>query len=482
MTRRHKEHFQITKLAKHYNRKTDTFTYNITYETTTKTITPRTTKIAEAFGLGIDQTQKFTLYNNITLKIKPTDIILITGDSGSGKSTLLKALKKDLGEEAIDINTIPIEADKPIIETTGKTLQQALELLSKTGLNDAFLFLRTYTQLSDGQKYRYKLAKLAETRKQWWITDEFCSTLDRDTAKIVAFNIQKIARQNSKALIAATTHTDLLQDLNPSIHIHKRYGKEITINYYPNTLQKQCSLTKEMRIQKASSKDYKQLSQFHYRSTSLPTPRRIFKLTRKDELCGIIVYSHPPPLMFGRRRIWKGSFKQLQEQFSTISRVIIHPKYRAIGLGKKLVRETLWKAGSPYVETLAVMAKYNPFFEKAGMRKIAETKPSPSVQCAMQELHSLGFSSAMLGSLAYNVEEIGEVGRDAVLAVLEQFSRKDGGSLRKRVSCSGGNFQGHEEFLSIVSRFDVEGLAKCLRRISFLAQTKVYLFWKKSSR
>jgi len=38
----------------------------------------------------------------------------------------------------------------------------------------------------------------------------------------------------------------------------------------------------------------------------------------------------------------------------------------------KLVRETLAKAGTPYVEMPAVMAKYNPFAEKAGMRKIAE--------------------------------------------------------------------------------------------------------------
>jgi ABC-type ATPase with predicted acetyltransferase domain len=27
------------------------------------------------------------------------------------------------------------------------------------------------------------------------------------------------------------------------------------------------------------------------------------------------------------------------------------------------------------VETIAVMARYNPFFEKAGMRKIAESHP-----------------------------------------------------------------------------------------------------------
>ena len=50
----------------------------------------------------------------------------------------------------------------------------------------------------------------SKARAQFWIFDEFAATLDRDTAKIVAFNLQKLARQNGKAVLAATTHTDLL--------------------------------------------------------------------------------------------------------------------------------------------------------------------------------------------------------------------------------------------------------------------------------
>ena len=90
MTRRKPEHFQIHKLKRTYNRKTDTFTFNISYTTAPATTTNRIKQVAEAFGLGTDQTRKFTLYDNLNLHIKPADIVLITGDSGSGKSTLLK--------------------------------------------------------------------------------------------------------------------------------------------------------------------------------------------------------------------------------------------------------------------------------------------------------------------------------------------------------------------------------------------------------
>jgi len=93
MTRKHHEHFKIKKLARRYSKKTGKFTFNITYETATKP-TPRTTAVAAAFGLGIDQTQKFTLYDNVELKIGPKDIVYITGDSGSGKTVLLNHKKR----------------------------------------------------------------------------------------------------------------------------------------------------------------------------------------------------------------------------------------------------------------------------------------------------------------------------------------------------------------------------------------------------
>jgi hypothetical protein len=50
--------------------------------------------------------------------------------------------------------------------------------------------------------------------------------------------------------------------------------------------------------------------------------------------------------------------KELNQQLSIINRVVIHPKYRTIGLGEKLIRDTLPQVGTPYVEMVAVMAKY----------------------------------------------------------------------------------------------------------------------------
>jgi GNAT superfamily N-acetyltransferase len=303
--------------------------------------------------------------------------------------------------------------------------------------------------------------------------------LDRDMARIVAFNLQKVARGLGRAVVVATSHGDLFEDLRPSVHVHKRFGREISVKYYVNEPAKECSLVKEMCVEEGTFGDYKRLSVFHYRSSRCPPPRRIFVLRRGDELCGVIVYSFPSPVAFGRSRVWKGGFRELQREVSSISRVVVHPKYRSIGLGVRLVRETLDRVGTCCVESLAVMAKYNPFFERAGMQKIADSKPSANLLGAIGELERLGFNPSLLGSVSENRRLVEKVGRDAVVDVLVELCGRDG-VLRKRVLALSSVYPGRGEFLEKLGRLGCGDLGVVLKRLAFLAQTKVYLFWRRS--
>jgi phosphoglycolate phosphatase-like HAD superfamily hydrolase len=260
--------------------------------------------------------------------------------------------------------------------------------------------------------------------------------------------------------------------------VHKRYGKEITTHYHPHANAHNCTLTRQTHIEQGTYQDYKTLSQFHYRTKRCPPPRKIFTLKRKNETAGTIVYSYPTPMCFGRTKAWKGTLQQLQQQISTISRVIIHPKYRSIGLGAKLVKETLPQAGTPYVEAVAVMARYNPFFEKAGMQRIAESKPNPHVTKALEQLAALGFDTALLAGTQYAQHAISEAGKETVTAILENLS-KHNASTRRRLIGMRNVYPKHQEFTAKLHELDAAGLAKALKRLSFMAQTKVYLFWSK---
>ncbi len=475
-----REYFRICKLIRKWDRQTGKFHIDIRYKTKTE-ITPRTIGVAEAFGLGVDEYKEHVIYDNVTIRIGPTDIVYITGESGSGKSVLLKALEKDLADEAINIDDIQVNPENPIVETVGNDLNKALELLSRVGLNDAYLFIRRYRQLSDGQRYRYRIAKLIESRKQYWIMDEFCATLDRDTAKIVAFNVQKQARRTGNAVLAATTHTDLSDDLAPSVHIQKGWGKRLEVKYHPNRLNKVCSVTHGLHIEDGAMKDYKQLAEFHYRNPKTqPLPLKIFSLRREDGTAvGVIFYSWPPIAASGRRQAIGRtlSLEELNKNLATIGRVILHPNYRSLGLGVRLVNETLPLVGRPYVETIAVMARYNPFFEKAGMRKILVTQPQKDVQEAVKELKTLGFDPVYLSSERLNLQKLEKLSVDEHDRPKSILGRLRGPS-RKRITSGGKAWYRRAEYEEIINTAASSRLARMLSILAVLNQPKVYLFWK----
>jgi ABC-type ATPase with predicted acetyltransferase domain len=100
------------------------------------------------------------------------------------------------------------------------------------------------------------------------------------------------------------------------------------------------------------------------------------------------------------------TIQEINRNIIRISRVVTHPKYRTIGLGAKIVAETLHRAGKPIVETIAVMAKYNPFFEKAGMTKIAETTPNPRILKIVEKLRALNFNPVFLTSERTNLNKL----------------------------------------------------------------------------
>ena len=208
------------------------YTLNREFDTNVKR-TSRVLDVAEMFGLGLDD-KTFRVLTDLELEVEQGDIVYITGQSGSGKSTILHELKNEMtkaGLKVADFSDLKV-TDEPIVDQVypkEKSLSKPLELFALVGLSDANLFLRSPKELSDGQRYRFMLAKLIETGAQVWMADEFLALLDRITAKVIAFNIQKIARKVGATLVVATTHRDMVDDLHPDLFIEKKYQDKVKV-------------------------------------------------------------------------------------------------------------------------------------------------------------------------------------------------------------------------------------------------------------
>lgn len=196
----------------------------------------RVLEVAESFGIGLED-KEFVIFDNLQLEVKQGDIVYITGQSGSGKSLLLRELKAQMiaeGKKVVDLDSVQVDPDLPLISQIGKSTNDAIRILGVAGLNDAYLFVRKPGELSDGQRYRFRLAKAIETGADVWIADEFMAVLDRTAAKVIAYSVQKTARRAGATVIVATTHGDMVKDLGPDLYIEKRYREKLRIEHIEN--------------------------------------------------------------------------------------------------------------------------------------------------------------------------------------------------------------------------------------------------------
>ena len=157
-------------------------------------------------------------------------------------------------------------------------------------------------------------------------------------------------------------------------------------------------------------------------------------------------------------------------------RVVVHPKYRTIGLGQRLVRETLPRAGTPFVELTAVMAKYNPFAEDAGMTKIAEQPPAKKALKVAETLRKLRFNATFLGSKRYVLKKLASLRSEDINKVRQAFTENVHPRFMKEFFYH-KPYGKAELFKEKVDKADFEKLAKLIRIVGLLLQTKVYLFW-----
>jgi len=187
----------------------------------------------------------------------------------------------------------------------------------------------------------------------------------------------------------------------------------------------------ELSLRKGSLKDYAGLCQHHYRSARPATAPRVLVLEtpgvsvsgrwlgRTDErrTIGVLVESLPllncklrdramgrryGSIPAGRGRSWL-----LNQELRCISRVVVDPQYRGLGLSVRLVKAALADPATPLTEAIAAMGKVHPFFERAGMTPY-QRPPHHFDARLTAALHTLGLDLAALARIHHTLEHINQ--------------------------------------------------------------------------
>ena len=128
----------------------------------------------------------------------------------------------------LDLPTLPL-GTQTLVDAIPLPFEEALQLLAMCGLGEAPLLLRTPQELSEGQRYRFALALAVSQKPQWIIADEFTAVLDRTTAKVIAYNVRRIADRYGVGFLLATAQHDITADLSPDLCVTCDLDGRVTV-------------------------------------------------------------------------------------------------------------------------------------------------------------------------------------------------------------------------------------------------------------
>lgn len=175
--------------------------------------TYRVNRVHSLFNVTKEQASSHRIQVAIPFEEKPWRVGAVIGPSGSGKSTLGRLI---LGEGKL--HTGYTWGEKPIIEEVGPdaSFDDVCGAFSSVGLGTVPSWLRPYSVLSTGEKFRAELARLLMECSGDVVIDEFTSVVDRQIAQIGAAAFSKSWRRKPQGrAVVLSCHYDIIDWLQP---------------------------------------------------------------------------------------------------------------------------------------------------------------------------------------------------------------------------------------------------------------------------
>lgn len=312
-------------------------------------------------------------------------ITLLTGASGSGKTSALRsAVEQWRAEGRMVIEARPASRRawrRACVELVGEGegeegVARAMRRLSQVGLGEARCFVRSAQELSEGQRERLwlgmALERAARTVGSVIVVDEFLARLDRVTARVTARCFAREVRQEGVSAVVATAHDDLEEALGADEVV--RFGLDGGVRVTRGAGE---SAALEVEYGEAEWEECAGLLRFHYRGARPAMVARVMAARVEGEVVGALIVAMPTLNGVWRRLAWGDRYssgdrrecaRRLNAEVRRISRVVVDPRWRGVGIAKGLVRAYLDAPLTARTEAVAAMGAVCPFFERAGMR------------------------------------------------------------------------------------------------------------------
>jgi ABC-type lipoprotein export system ATPase subunit len=244
---------------------------------------------------------------DLPIENKEWNIGLIVGHSGSGKSTIAKEIFKNNYEPKITWK------EKSVIDDFDSKLsiEEITKSCSSVGFNTIPSWLKPYSVLSTGEKFRVEIARRLLECKSPIVVDEFTSVIDRQVAKIGCHAIQKFIRKQGKQFVGVSCHYDIIDWLQPDWIF-----EPATMTYKPRGLLQRPKIDAEIRKTK---RDYwKLFSQYHYMNNELHHAASCYTMFIEDKPVCFAAVIHLP--------------HNKVRNIKRISRVVTLPDWQGLGL------------------------------------------------------------------------------------------------------------------------------------------------------
>lgn len=251
---------------------------------------------------------------NIPIEDKNWQIGLIVGPSGSGKTTIGKRLFPDAYfHEGYEWPKTASILDGFSESCKGLEITSAL---SSVGFSSPPHWLKRYSHLSNGQKFRCELARLLLENADTVVFDEFTSVVDRDAAKISSLAVAKALRKRkTPKLIALSCHYDIIDWLDPD------WVYNVSTGDFSWRLLRQRP-TIELQIYKTNWRAWKLFAGHHYLASNIS----------KAASCFVATWNDVPVAFTSYLTLVHRAYQNCKREHRTV----VLPDYQGAGIGNKI--------------------------------------------------------------------------------------------------------------------------------------------------